>query len=395
VASTVVRMWTLGFCGRRRVVITILAFGAWVLTGLSAAAGDVASPAVEKALEAWEKSDRHVGVEQLSAWSEAIRGETPRGDAEVLARLLALAGDDSRVRLSPHAALRLACELADDVGTRQILDFLRPHLETAAKGFRGVPPSEADKVRVAKGFLRTFVMYGAEALMSTTENQEPVTEFLTAVCIRGGQEPKLDSVCARLIAECELPLARRQEAALEIVEKKWKRGAPEEVLLELLGLFDETTLPRLRHLVRDGDAWDTFHYGAADVLSYLADKEIVADLEAWRPVLRAEHVNLEEYVRRCIWRIEVQSPATKLLDYIEGVEHAPYYESRFWAVRRADALGVPHERIREAILEHARRCRKEGTSSPLVELKWTGLQLGILKDDDMPEVQIPPTTVTE
>jgi hypothetical protein len=88
-----------------------------------------------------------------------------------------------------------------------------------------------------------------------------------------------------------------------------------------------------------------------------------------------------------IWRIEVQHPPQKLLDYIESTEPRKYRDWRPWAVRRALKLNIDPARVREAILTHEQNApsTKMGLAQ-LIGLKRVGLELGILHENDLPDV---------
>ncbi|UCC30032.1 MAG: hypothetical protein JSU86_17765, partial [Phycisphaerales bacterium] len=69
--------------------------------------------------------------------------------------------------------------------------------------------------------------------------------------------------------------------------------------------------------------------------------------------------------------------------------HPPGFRDwRSWAVRRARALGLDAVRIREAILAHARNAPSKTVieRGQLWDLKLAGLELGILHENDLPDV---------
>jgi len=171
---------------------------------------------------------------------------------------------------------------------------------------------------------------------------------------------------------------------------------------DLLRLLDRSSLPRLRELLRESVKTPRqIHLGAAAALAHLGDTEILPDLEAVRPDLRAIHKNFEALVVEDIKKIEVQNPPSRLIDYIASAEWFGSKPKREWAVERAVAWGLPKEQIREAILKHVRdaqpvdRTRTDGrtmTYQPYHgRLKKTGLDLGILRPDDLPGVALPRT----
>lgn len=147
-------------------------------------------------------------------------------------------------------------------------------------------------------------------------------------------------------------------------------------------------------MVRKSPDADHFHYSAASAFAYHGDREIVPDLEAWRSKLRARSPNFEGYVKGYIWKIGVQHPPSKLLDYVGSGEEPKYEESRIWAVNRAITLGLPKANIRDAILKYAESVTdvgKHGYRVGLSGLKNAGLRLGVLREGDLPDIFVLPT----
>jgi len=354
------------------------------------------APDVEQTLHQWETAERSVNITEVRSWAQVVRAGTKKGDLEVLDRLIAIIDKETLGVWPRYFAVIVACEIADEEGSRRLEQTMRSlleRLEAAWEETGGVPPD--GEPHALKSVVVAFGLHGAPHVMPLVGDHRLLLDCIAWAYISGWQVAGTRAECIRLIKQCQVPPEVRQDALARIIERAWRRGAPDEALFELVGLLDNGAFPKLRELVRAGDTPETFHFGAADVLSFFGDAEIIADLEARRPAFHAQHRYMEEQLMGCIWRIEVQKPPTKLLDYIASVDSPRHRDSRAWAVRRAAALGVAHERIRNAILEHAQRTKKVGKASPLVELKWTGLQLGILKENDLPEVEIPPKTWTE
>ena len=191
------------------------------------------------------------------------------------------------------------------------------------------------------------------------------------------------------------PVEQRRAIAERMIANKPSVTWLSDDLLRLLG---RSSLPRLRELVRESlKTPRQIHLGAAAALAQLGDAEILPDLEAVRPELRAIHKNLEALVVEDIKKIELQNPPASLIDYIASADW-PCKPRREWAVERAVACALPKEQIREAILRHVRdaqpikRTLRDGrtvTQQPYhAQLKKTGLDLGILRPDDLPDVKI-------
>jgi hypothetical protein len=89
-----------------------------------------------------------------------------------------------------------------------------------------------------------------------------------------------------------------------------------------------------------------------------------------------------------IWRIEVQHPPSKLVDYIASTGG---WHARAWAVERAVELGVPKEKVRDAVIAHANKITpvgKNGVRPGLFDIKRVALRLGVLQEDDLPDVKL-------
>jgi len=90
-----------------------------------------------------------------------------------------------------------------------------------------------------------------------------------------------------------------------------------------------------------------------------------------------------------IWRIEVQHPPEKLLEFFSSTEFCGFRDSQSWAVSRAHKLGVDPIRIREAILAYANNAADQRSRLELARMKNVGMKLGILRADDLPGVERP------
>jgi hypothetical protein len=154
-------------------------------------------------------------------------------------------------------------------------------------------------------------------------------------------------------------------------------------------LFDDSSFPRLRELVRKSAGTDLLNWAAAGVLAHYGDVEILPELRDWHARLLTDSPKTAREAERLIWRIEVQSPPSRLLEYIASTGG---WASRDWAVERASELGVPPKEIRAAILTFEEKARKDGNliGQEATAVKKAGQRLGILRASDLPDVKLPP-----
>lgn len=183
----------------------------------------------------------------------------------------------------------------------------------------------------------------------------------------------------------------------------------------LYELLDDEAIARLRDAVTaSGPDPLSFHLGAAGALAHLGDREIVPVLERLRPQYAASGPSLQEgrevnagpkfaqVIDGMLRKIEAQHPPGALLTLINpGGPWTPDEPGRrAWALTRALQLGVPAERLREALLSRAHALREQfsdpiSRNAPLLlttslrELKAAGVRHGVLTDADLPGVPMP------
>jgi len=331
---------------------------------------------------------------------QVLRQSITVGDGEAWRQLRALLEDPSRPVDVRVAILELVMDKADARIGREILcimgrlvDELRAACGTDDEGRAVVKDRQ---VRLLHAFLSRL----CSGTWAEWIGREPQTlDMIRKVCGDKRFSPFLSDVAQQVLKASPAPREQRRAVAEAIVASRRTDTMCSAALLELL---DSASFPHLRELVRRWKDDDDFPYMAAAALAHLGDKEIMPDLEAVRPVLRARSVKFEKYIIRYIAQIEVQNPPGKLLDYIASPQWGPPSPlQREWAVERAVAWGLPKEQIREAILRHVRdaqpieRTLKDGrtvTHQPYHgQLKKTGLDLDVLRPDDLPDVPLPTT----
>ncbi|HUU84880.1 MAG TPA: hypothetical protein VM243_15380 [Phycisphaerae bacterium] len=160
-------------------------------------------------------------------------------------------------------------------------------------------------------------------------------------------------------------------------------------------LMDDAFADRLRPLLLTGEPGiRSFNYLALGLLSEYGDRDTARQLRQWI----AAHEDPQEAARRVsepLWKIDAQGNPQMLLDYIRS-DKWDSYTRRVWALKTALRVGVPPEQIRMAILEHAPKAlNHRGLKHSLQLLKREALLRGVLRPDDLPEVEPPPKNIAE
>ena len=337
-----------------------------------------------EALSRWERFGKEIGYEELTSVVDTVEGGTERGDSEAFRRLMGILKSEVQGPPSRGEAAVLACTIADAEDTPVLLEIMHK-LRRGRKPDGGDAPVSQEVYESNALLVGHFVGDGAEHLLGVMPEDDLLLTFVKEVYLWGYARDKRRK-CVDLMTRCNVAAEVRRDTVLEIISHVRIRGtAAPEALLDWL---DASAFPELRRLVRAEQTLERFHFAAADALSYHGDQKIVADLEALKPVFRAEHPNVEAHLTRFIWRIEVQHPTSKLLEYIASPELSqPGKYRRIWAVKRAHTLGLETEAIREAILQYANHAQTQGERIELPVLKKVGLRLGILQEADLPDVK--------
>jgi len=340
-------------------------------------------------LENWERERPHADLESCV---KELRAGGRVGDKALRERLKRVVLDEDIPWAARRAALVLACEKADDEAAREILDLIKTWVlqKTGATSAPHYPVSGQESY-TRRDLIRTCLTQGVNHLEGALIDQEPLLDLFALIGSPSRARAMglgLGALAYNALAGNPAPIEQRRERALSIIQEMRNQGDPPGPLLRLL---DESSFPRLRPLVRASDDPDTFHFGAAAALAHLGDREILPDLQARRARFREKHVNFEGALVRFMWRINIQHPAAELLHYISGPPEVGV-ERRMWAVRRAAELGIPKEELRQAILKHAEQVKPQGKFKirhGLISLKEQGLRLGILTEQDLPDIKVP------
>jgi hypothetical protein len=297
---------------------------------------------------------------QMSEWSETIRAQTTVGDRSVWVRLSAVVNNPGLPRYVRAEALTLACALAD----RDIASEIVSRVSLLASSAERTRHSIDDR----RFLIHAFVSRGIDNVERVTADHVPIIAFLKTVA-------RSDAVAVSALdelAESPAPIEMRRAAALEIVARKPTLGGggfPQA----LRTLLDESSYPTLRDLVRATTGPDDFHYVAAGTLAHFGDKELLPVLDG----LRERFANEQGFKRIFdiyVWKINVQDPPSDLLECIAAAD--PMIDPPKWCIDRG--------------VEFAARVKPDarGIRRGLRSIKKTGLRLGVLEPEDLPDVPI-------
>jgi len=346
-------------------------------------------------LENWERGRPHADLESCV---KELRAGGRVGDKALWQRLKRVVLDEDIPWEARKAAFLLACEKADDEAAREILGLIKIWAlqQTGATSAPHCPVSGQESF-IRTYLIGTFLNKGVNHLEQTLIDQEPLLDVLSLIGSprhARAMDPRFWTLAYNALAGNPAPIEQRRERALSIIQEMRNQT---DLPGPLLGLLDESSFPSFRTLVRASDDPDTFHFGAAAALAHLGDREILPDLEARRPRFREKSVNIEGYLVWFMWCINIQHPPAKLLRYISGPPEVGVAR-RMWAVRRAVELGIPKEELRQAILKHAEQVKPQGKFKirhGLTSLKRQGLRLGILTEQDLPDIKVPALHITQ
>lgn len=342
-----------------------------------------------EALDSWERLEETVAYRDVLAHAEAVRNLASKGNQAVVRRLVRIAENKSQSLDSREHAALVATQAADAAGAETVLAWVRDTSTELARAEANTDFADREAIlRDNRWLINSFVTKGAENLLDDLQDHTLIATVSKETCLWAcafpGDALRLKSDAARLLARCKVPEAFRDEAIVEVIACD-ERTSPPEVLVELLG---DRGRAILREQVRSG-ASDQLPFSVVVALTHLGDEEILPDLRAreaamstdTKPKKRGRMLNF-------IWRIEVQNPPEKLLEFIASTDRLGYRSWRTWAMGRAVALNVDSSRIREAILTNARNATTRVERTRVRVLKMVGLELGILQPDDLPDIKV-------
>ena len=293
--------------------------------------------------------------------------------------------DDRRVRRVP--ALSAACKIADKNQAEQILDLViefevYPLLNSGVDELEIPVPRTYPLRKAPTKWSAHFVQHDVEYLLPVLSDHARLFYMLAHLfAFNSGCESALQKM-----AECNVPQSLKNKTALKILDagRGWHRRFEDG----MWNMISEDVLNILRRRVQTPSTPREFYVTAADFLSQFGDEDILPVLKAGAHGYSGLGPTAGSRLSRFIWRIEVQHPPTKLLEYMSSSEMTGFREWRDWAVRRAHSLGLDKSLIRKAILEHAQRANTQNERVDLPMLKKVGLDLDILKAGDLPDIDL-------
>lgn len=341
-------------------------------------------PELESALATLQTEDRSVTKAEQEHAAGVIRARANLGDRGVWERLKGIIIREEAALSVRQTALRLACEKADGYVASEILSVM--YSVARRLDVKRIPEPRSDHIMalVPEALMtEVFLSDGVKHLKDLLD-QEGVMQFLVFVASHthpaGANAPWL---AMEVISTGTAPIELRRASAVKVIRQTPRRTA---AVTSFLSLLDASSLAELRACVRHPQDPAVFHFHAAATLAESGDEEILGDLKTWREKLSAQSPSFVHYIDAYMWKIEIQHPPTRLTEYIAGTDPRP---GRAWAISRAVALGIDKLAVREAILRYAQNVAPQGAYNirpGLQEMKRVGLDLRILREDDLPDV---------
>lgn len=351
------------------------------------------SPELNRSIAALENWSAKLGYGDLIEAIDSIRSHGRPGDRTMTDRLLAIAQNEDLPDPVRSDTMKVACELADAAAARRIVALGTTWVREMVQG----PESDQQEARRGRGLLVDVILTDGiprfQTLFTASQDQENALAFLSATVNGFGSVGPAGNQALEMILRSPTSIESRQAAAFSFIESQPRRRAIRQPLLDLL---DDTFIPKLRRLVRESPDMEQFHWAALSALSHLGDREIMPDIDSWQERYKRERPNAKMGFEYFIWRIEVQHPRTKLLEFIRSGEDIEHGAKREWAIGRVVQLEIPAEDIREAILAHAQYHKPDryGYQFVMARLKHIALELGILRPHDLADVRAPKLEVT-
>lgn len=185
-----------------------------------------------------------------------------------------------------------------------------------------------------------------------------------------------------LLTDLREPKAAQQDTIVTIIVNASERSQLSRILVEAV---DPVIADRLLRVACEWAANGRIHYGCLAAVSHygsLTARRLVQDL-------MRQHTD-KKLLHYYAWQIDVQDPPIKLLDYIASAD-AESVEKRIWAIHRAVDRAISKEQIRQAILEHSAKltANQFGIKPGLASIKTSAMELGVLRDGDLPDMKGP------
>lgn len=326
-------------------------------------------------------------LQEATKLLDNLRRQTSKGDQTVIAALFKIV-EVGKAKILGPLTLPILCEKADAKNAEEIIQMITEQM----KDLKTRPLTNKDRTNAgASALVNTFVDQGAPLLITTLDDVRPLFSVLIE-CTTCRPPVLRASVKQRawwLIADADVVLEIRKEYALKLMEAMRRNHLCPDRFKRLFGKED---IPMLRRLIRaPNNTPSTFCMWAADILAHLGDEGSIPDVRAFILAHPIGPAPPEEQVKAYSFRIELQHPPAKLLDFISGGVWNGW--SRVWAMERALDYKIDKARIRDAILEHAKEHVDDHPTFrfELYRLKQRAIKLGVLQENDLPNVKAPPS----
>ena len=258
---------------------------------------------------------------------------------------------------------------------------MAPDVAQLAMGWTGpltgdlAPGSDRGKLQCLQDFLRKASKDSWPEWLATSPHTLPLIKRVAV------NYTAMAGTAIELLGRLPLEKNVLQSAAEDIV---LAQDRATEIPPRLLGLLGEASRARLRTAVEQSLSEGKLHWGAAAALASLGDQET-------RPLLERASTSaspkLQPYVSTMLWKVEVQNPPRRLLEYLQ--QAPPPEVSRYnWAIRRALELGLSRDEVRAALLAWF-RTHGGADQHWRISMKRAALAAGVLSEQDVPEVVVP------
>lgn len=361
---------------------------------------DAAPPGREDAIALLEAAADRTPAEALEA-AEVVARATAPGDYATWMRIRPLLESES---LDPRARGVLFEAFIDNADVRIAEEMLSMALAWSATNQRELIETDLATRPEVWGqwssviLLRAFFeRLSAPPLRELIGSSDGAMQLLREVALGSCLWSSYGPAAILTLRDSPVSAERRAEVAADIIAADSRSMSPHPVLLSLLR---PSQLPRLRALVaQSGGSRETLHWSALAALAHLGDEQSRELIKAKVAELARGEPLPQDPAQYYLWKIDIQHPPEQLLDFIAEPEGRFHAHGHLFAIRRAAELGLPGDRIREAILRHAenepvqRRRDAKGRlvtwRSGLGTIKLLGLELGILREGDLPDVRDP------
>lgn len=340
---------------------------------------DCPAAAGRLALE-WRQRASEISAIEARNYSRRIANCGALNDRALIGTLLEIAEFGSASRISRRLALETACSLSAEDAAIDIVRLIQGWVadyKAVRTGGKGLGLHVYENAALLKDFIR----FCASDLMVKMDNQEPLVRLFAQMGL--SDFDRTSYLRYRLIAECNVPLAKRRQLIVEMI-----REAPAaDVPVFLSELLTEDDLPAIRDLVRPVEDPNRWHYTAGGVLAHLGDGAALPHMKRQRDITAISSLSIARRIDRLIRRIQIQNPPRRLLLQIRMPDSKKACSPE-WLVRRASAQ-LPQDEVRAAVLWYLmNRAGATVSSGYLSATIEAGIEEGVITEHDVKSARI-------